>query len=172
MGRVTLTRKFIIPKVYNPENSYPRKYINSKIHKPESAYTRNFHIPRGTQNWVLATVKLDTGSEVLVENLAKIQDFQQTAYRGTIDDASRISFSSYGVHSYRCPGRSLRISRCLACSLHSFWYQVDLSIDLGIRVDRTIVFEVEVCLCIVFAAQIDLSMVLRFQVDPYILLAD
>ena len=73
----------------------------------------------------------------------------------------RIGVSSYGVHSYRCPGRSTRISRCLDRSLHRFWYQVDLSIDWGIRVDRF-----KVC-----GVQVDLTIVSGIQVNYYTFLS-
>ena len=65
----------------------------------------------------------------------------------------RIGVSWYGVHSYRYLGRSIRIFRCLDRSLHRFWYQVDLSIFLGIRVDRFIVCGVQVDLTIFSGVQ-------------------
>ena len=115
---------------------------------------------------------LTRGQMILSRILLKLKSSNRVFIGVPLATLLRIGLSRYDVHSYRCPGRSLRIVRCLDRSLHSFCYQVDLVIDLGIRVDRTIVFQVQVCPCVVFDAQIDLSIVLRLQVDPYILLAD
>ena len=135
---------------------------------------------------------LTRGQKFLSRILLKFNSSNRVFIEVPLATLLRIGLSWYDVHSYRCPGRSLRISRWPDRSLYSFCYQVDLVIDLGIRVDRTIVFEVQVrrCIvfdaqidlsivlrfqvrrCIVFDAQIDLSIVLRFQVDSYILLAD
>ena len=119
-------------------------FIYPKIHKPESAYTRNFHIlGGGTQNLVLATVKLNTESKIVFKicNRKLIEVPLATFFC--------IGLLRASVHgSSRCPG--LHISQCLGRLLHSFRFQVDVSIVLGIRFNRDMVFGDQVHLFIVF----------------------
>ena len=83
-GRVTYTRKFVSSKVYKPENSYPRKFLNPKVHIPEICVYPEMH---KIESWQQSSLKRD--QKFLSRILLKYcQDFQQSAYRGAVDDAS------------------------------------------------------------------------------------